>query len=188
MIRYYITDRRMLGGVEPLLENIERQILAGVDWIQLRENDLSSSELLDLARRIVARAGGTRILINSRLDVALASGAHGIHLPSHSPSPAEYKRVAPHLTVGVSCHNRAELVRAEQEGADYAVLGPVFPPLSKRTSEQAMGLRAFGELARTVSIPVIALGGITPAVILTCANAGAAGIAGISLFQGRDIE
>ena len=159
-----------------------------MDWIQLREKDLGTLELLDLARLIVARAGKTRILINSRLDVALASGAYGIHLPSHSPSPAEYKRVAPHLTVGVSCHNRADLVQAEEEGADYVVLGPVFSPLSKRTTERALGLEAFAALARSVNIPVIALGGITQAAIPACASAGAAGIAGISLFQGHDIE
>ena len=185
MIRYYITDRRGLGGVEPLFENIERQILGGVDWIQLREKDLSSAELLALARRVIARAGQTRVFINSRLDVALAAGAAGIHLPSHSPPPAEFKRIAPHLLVGVSCHNHAELVAAEAEGADYAVLSPVFPPLSKPPEGAALGLKGFTELARAVSIPVFALGGIRGAMIPILACAGASGVAGISLFQGR---
>ena len=176
----------MLGGVEPLIENIERQVLAGVDWIQLREKDLPTRELLALARRIVAMAGLTRILINSRMDVALAAQAHGIHLPSNSPPPSAFKRGAPHLTVGVSCHNRDELVRAEQEGADYAVLGPVFPPLSKKTAGVALGLDGFAGLVQAVRIPVIALGGITEASIPACERAGAAGIAGISLFQGGE--
>ena len=186
MLRYYITDRRTLGGVAPLNENIERQILAGVDWIQIREKDLSARELLELGRRAVALAGAgrTRILIHSRMDVALAVGAHGIHLPSHSPPPSEYKRAAPHLIVGVSCHNRAELVQAEQDGADYAVLGPVFPPLSKQADGAVLGLDGFSRLARSVRIPVMALGGNTQASISACEQAGAAGVAGISLFQG----
>ena len=185
MIRCYITDRRGLGGVEPLFENIKRQISDGVDWIQIREKDLSTTELLDLARRVVATAGPTRVFINSRLDVALAAGAAGIHLPSHSPPPAEFKRIAPHLMVGVSCHNQAELVAAEAEGADYAVLSPVFAPLSKPLEGVALGLEGFIELAGAVSIPVLALGGITRAMIPAFACAGAAGVAGISLFQGR---
>lgn len=183
MLRYYITDREGLGGIEPLLKNMERQILAGVDWIQVREKDLSARELLALARRVVQLAGRTRVLINSRLDVALASGAQGIHLPSNSPPPSQFKRLRPSLSVGVSCHNRAELIRAQEEGADYALLGPVFPPLSKKTGSHGIGLKQFAELAAEVRIPVIALGGITTESIPDCQRAGAAGVAGISLFQ-----
>ena len=174
----------MLGGVAPLLQNIERQILAGVDWIQIREKDLPTRELLSLVRRAVAVAGRTRILVNSRMDVALAAQAHGVHLPSNSPPPFLFNRGAKHLTIGVSCHNRDELLQAEQEGADYAILGPVFPPLSKKTDSVALGLEGFAELVRAVRIPVIALGGITEASIPACEGAGAAGVAGISLFQG----
>lgn len=188
MLRYYITDRHTIGGLAALFENIERQILAGVDWIQLREKDLTTPQLLDLARRVVQRAGQTRVLINSRLDVAMATGAHGVHLPSHSPPPSEFKRMAPHLIVGVSCHNRAELLAAKREGADYAVLGPVFPPRSKKLEGMPIGLGQFAELARTVRLPVIALGGITPETIPACERAGAAGVAGISLFQDQGIE
>lgn len=188
MIRCYITGRHALGGGLPaLLANIKRRVLDPVDdrvdWIQIREKDLSTGELLELSRQVVAMAGQTRILINSRLDVALAAGAHGVHLPSNSPPPSSYKRAAAGLMVGVSCHNRAELLRAEDEGADYALLGPVFPPLSKEAG--AMGLDQFGELARAVRIPVLALGGITPGSIAACERAGAAGIAGITLFQGH---
>ncbi len=183
MLRYYITDRNGISGVEPLLKNIERQILAGVDWIQIREKDLSTSELLALSRRVVQLAGRTRVLINSRLDVALASGAHGIHLPSNSPPPLQFKRLKPGLSVGVSCHDRAELIRAQEEGADYALLGPVFPPLSKSTKSLGIGLKQFAELAAEVCIPVFALGGITTASMADCQRAGAAGVAGISLFQ-----
>ena len=181
--RYYVTDRNTLGGVAPLIENIERQILAGVDWIQLREKDLPTPDLLRLARQVVGMAGRTKIVINSRLDVALASGAYGIHLPSHSPPPSSFKRIAPHLAVGVSCHDRAELVAAQEEGADYVFLGPVFAPRSKVPQGPSLGLERFAQLVQSIKIPVIALGGITLADIAACERAGATGVAGISLFQ-----
>jgi thiamine-phosphate pyrophosphorylase len=188
-LRYYITDRLALGGVGALIANIERQIAGGIDWIQIREKDMDARELLSLARRTVELADvspkKTRILINSRLDIALAAGAHGVHLPSNSARPDAFRRHAPRMLVGVSCHDREELVAAEAEGADYVVLGPVFPPLSKAVSGPVLGLERFAELVRTVKIPVIALGGITPESIPACERAGAAGVAGISLFQGR---
>ncbi len=185
MLRCYITDRRSLGGSEALLLNIERQIAAGVDWIQLREKDLEGRELLELARRVMALAAPhrTRVWINSRMDVVLACGAHGVHLPSRSPAPSEYKRAAPGLSVGVSCHDLAELQQAERQGADYAVLGPVFAPLSKSVAEPPLGLARFGELAGSVRIPVFALGGITEENIADCERERACGVAGISLFQ-----
>jgi len=185
VLRYYITDRQGIGGVERLLRNIERQVLAGVDWIQIREKDLSARELLALSRRAVelAASSKTLIFVNSRMDVALAAGAHGVHLPSHSPAPSEFKRCSKEMRVGVSCHNLEELQRAEGEGADYVVLGPVFPPLSKNSVSSALGLERFGELAREVKIPVLALGGVTEESIPACMRAGAAGVAGISFFQ-----
>ena len=185
LLRYYITDRRGIGGVAPLFENIERQILAGVDYIQIREKDLPSAELLWLVKRVVKRAGQTRVVVNSRFDVALAAGAAGIHLPAHSPPPSEFKRIAPGVIVGVSCHDRAQLVAAEQQGADYALLSPVFLPLSKKSDGKALGLDRFAELVRLVRMPVFALGGIEPETIPACERAGAAGVAGISLFQAR---
>ncbi|HEY3738833.1 MAG TPA: thiamine phosphate synthase [Bryobacteraceae bacterium] len=188
MLRCYITDRRMFGGsIDALIANIERQIAAGVDWIQIREKDLSGRELALLARRAVELAGnsrnGTRILINSRLDIALASGAHGIHLPSASPPASAFRPFARDLRIGVSCHNREELAAAEAEGADYAVLGPVFAPRSKAMEGPWLGLKKFEELVRDTRIPVLALGGITHENSQACIEAGAAGVAGISLFQ-----
>lgn len=192
MLRYYITDRRGLGGsVEALLANIERQIASErVDWIQIREKDLSGRELVAVARFAVELASnsrnGTRILINSRLDAALAAGAHGFHLPSGSPPASAFRPLARNLLIGVSCHNREELAAAEAEGADYAVLGPVFSPLSKAPEGPPLGLKKFEELARSAKIPVLALGGITRENSAACLHAGAAGIAGISLFQARE--
>ncbi len=182
MLRYYITDRRGVGGVEALLANIERQIFAGVDWVQIREKDLSARELLDLVRSAKKLTAGRALLfVNSRFDVAVAGGADGVHLPSHSIAVSEFRRFG--MRVGVSCHNLEELRRAERQGADYAVLSPVFRPLSKKIEGEALGLEVFGELARAVHIPVLALGGITEETIPLCEAAGAAGVAGISLFQ-----
>jgi thiamine-phosphate pyrophosphorylase len=143
--------------------------------------------LLGLAVEAVAMAQGTpvRILINSRLDVALACRAHGLHLPAGMTPPAEWKRVAgPGFLVGVSCHDWAELGEARSGGADFAVLGPVFAPLSKPTDSEPMGLAKFGQLARAADpLPVLALGGITLGDALGIEEAGGAGLAGITLFQ-----
>src|SRR4051794_20411633 len=107
MLRYYITDRKAIGGSDALLRNIARAVAAGVDFIQIREKDLSGRELLDLVRSAVAltHQTETRILVNSRADVAIAADAHGVHLPSHSIAAAEVRAVLPsHFLIGVSCH------------------------------------------------------------------------------------
>ena len=186
MIRCYITDRLAIGGVAPLLDAIARKIAAGVEWIQIREKDLSARELLDLTRRALALpgAGGSKILVNTRVDVALVAGAEGVHLPAGSVPPRIWRAIAPPgFLIGVSCHTVEEVRAAEAEGADYAVFGPVFAPLSKSSDLAPRGLAALAGSAQPVKIPVLALGGITRDRISACLDAGAAGVAGISLFQ-----
>lgn len=204
---YYITDRTQFPGDEParrtaLLTKMAEAVRAGVDYIQLREKDLTGRELEELAREAVATILATnqqplltRLLINSRTDVALAVGADGVHLRSDDVSPTHVRRVwreaiarssppaARSPVVCVSCHTAADVVRAEAEGADFAVFAPVF---EKRGAAPA-GLAALREACK-VKIPVLALGGIMVERAAACLEAGAAGIAGIRLFQENEIE
>jgi len=171
--RYCITDS---------LEVASRAANDGVEMIQIRAKELSARELADLVRGAVARAGGSKILVNTRTDVALACGAHGVHLPAGSMAPDVIRRIAPEgFLIGVSCHNIEELRVAEREGADFAVYGPVFPSVTK--SLTPMGLDAFRQAVAAVRLPVYALGGVTRENASACMAAGASGIAGISLFN-----
>lgn len=181
---YYITDGRELDG--DLLDVISRAVEAGVDWVQIREKHLSTRRLFELTQAAVALAHGTgtKILVNTRAEVALAAGASGVHLPAGSISPAEIRSIAPPgFLVGVSCHDTAEVSRAATEGADFAAFGPVFETASKRMYGPPRGLDALREVCADAGLPVLALGGIALKNAAACVAAGAAGIAAISLFQ-----
>jgi thiamine-phosphate pyrophosphorylase len=184
MIRYHITDRNQLGGVAPLLARIARNDAAGVDLIQIREKDLSPRELTALVREALFICRHARVIVNTRADVALACGAAGAHLPAGSPPPSAWRSIAPPaFLIGVSCHSLDELQRAAREGADYALFSPVFRPLSKPDGRPPHGLDGLRAACSAVPIPVYALGGITAENMIHCLQAGAAGVAGISLFQ-----
>jgi thiamine-phosphate pyrophosphorylase len=168
VIRCYIADRHLSG------------INQSFDWIQIRDKQLPARELVDLSEWLV---GKTKVIINSRMDVALAVSAAGVHLPANSPT-ARFRAIAPKgFLIGVSCHNLDEVREAEQEGADYVFFGPVFAPLSKQSDLAPRGIDGLAEAVRSVKIPVFALGGITLANSGDCERAGAAGIAAISLFE-----
>jgi thiamine-phosphate pyrophosphorylase len=185
-VRCYITDRRTLPADTPLLDSIARNLAAGIEWIQIREKDLSARELLDLTQRVLALPNpqDSKILVNSRVDVALAARAAGAHLPAGSPAPHRWRACTPPgFLIGVSCHTLDEVRAAEDEGADYAVFGPVFVPRSKAPGLEPRGIEGLAQAARAVRIPLLALGGITSANTQDCIQAGAAGVAAISLYQ-----
>lgn len=196
VLLYYITDSSQFSGnaseqKKNLLGRITQCALAGVDYIQLREKDLTTRELEELARRAVAAIPGgssTRLLINSRLDVALACGAHGVHLPANYLSASEARAIfaragRAHPIIGISAHSAAEVAAAESHGADFAVFGPVF---EKGGRTNPGGLAQLAASARG-SMPVLALGGISLENAGECLQAGAAGIAGIRIFQQGDV-
>jgi thiamine-phosphate pyrophosphorylase len=191
----YVTHRRALaqsggGGDHALLQKVRQAAAAGVDWIQLREKDLSGRALMDLARAAVAEAreSSARILVNDRLDMAIAAGAHGVHLGEKSlpAAPvAEWRRKsgAGDFLSGVSCHSLEAARTAEREGADYIFFGPVFATPSKEKFGPPQGIDRLRETCGAVRIPVAAIGGITAENASSCIRAGAAGIAAIRLFQ-----
>jgi thiamine-phosphate pyrophosphorylase len=197
----YITDRHQFAGdaaaqESRLLAKIGECAAAGVDYIQLREKDLTPRGLEHLANRAIQAippGSPTRLLINSRIDVALACGAHGVHLPSRDLSASEARvilaRAGRHgAVVSVSVHSAEEVARAEAHGADFVLFAPVF---EKGGTASLRGLEVLREvchrpLPATPPMPVLALGGVTLNNAAQCSSAGASGIAAIRLFQDFD--
>ena len=178
MKRYYITDRKAVGGFRPLLEVIRDQMHLGVDLIQIREKDISARELFEFTLAVLEvrdnqiRADARpRILVNSRADVALATGAGGVHLPADAP-----RETLPGLFVARSCHTLEE-VKASQ--ADVVTFGPVFESPHKGAPVGLAALKAACQSGKAV----YALGGVNWDNAAECMSEGAVGIAGIRLFQ-----
>jgi len=210
VLLYYITDRNQFpgGGVERrarLLDRIAQAAEAGVDWIQLREKDLAARELAHLAEDALRRIAPHRakLLINSRLDVALAVGAGGVHLTSADLSAGQARMVAAmaggsiegwEFLVAVSCHSASEVRLAATQGADFVVLAPIFEKILAAPQQvhgqsrlPGIGCEAIREAGRSVSVPILALGGVTLANAASCLAAGTAGVAAIRLFQEGDL-
>jgi thiamine-phosphate pyrophosphorylase len=156
---------------------------ADADFVQVREPGLEARALARAVRAWMA-VSGAEVLVNDRTDVALACGASGVHLRDRSISPARVRRIGPPgFVISVACHDGASVLRAASEGADYAVLAPIFAPLSKPASTSPLGLDALRSIALKAGIPVIALGGITAENASLCVEAGAVGVAGITMFR-----
>jgi thiamine-phosphate pyrophosphorylase len=194
----YVTDRKSLADGDVgagVLGKIRAAIAAGVDWVQIREKDLSGRGLLGLAQGAVAAEGGARVIVNDRLDVALAAGAAGVHLGRESLGARDVVRwcrggrAPADFVVGVSCHSLQDAREAEIAGAAYIFFGPVFDTPSKRGMGEPQGIARLGEICLGVKIPVLAIGGVSEENAGECIAAGAAGIAAIRMFQdARDAE
>jgi thiamine-phosphate pyrophosphorylase len=184
-LAYYITDRQSCSL--PILQQIQQAIEASVDLIQIREKDLATRQLLELASRALLLAKGSRskILINDRVDLALAVGLDGVQLGNHSVGTGTVRTQLgeKNLKIGVSVHSMDEFLLAAAEGASFATLGPIFATPSKSAYGPPVGLELLTKVCQCATIPVFALGGINLENYRSCLAAGAAGIAAIRLFQ-----
>jgi thiamine-phosphate pyrophosphorylase len=187
---YLVTDRRRLAPSSRTLHDeltalerfLDEAIAAAVDVIQIRERDLDVRPLTGLAARVHARArgAGARVLVSDRADVAWAAGADGVHLRADSVPAARVRGLSAGWTIGRSVHERDEA--SSVTGADYLLFGTVFPSASKPAAWPVAGLDALASLTASVSLPVVAIGGVTAARVAALAAAGAAGVAGIGIF------
>ena len=197
-ILYYITDSSQLGHPQQLLGRIRAAYAAGVDWVQIREKQMATPDLCRLVEQALAlpEKGNARLLVSERLDVALACGADGVHLPADSLPVAVVRNAVPagwpdkwpaNWVIGASCHSPGEVEAAAREGASFAVLGPVFPTPGKRPP---LGLEPLRKACLSMAprqFPVLALGGVTLENAGACLEAGAAGLAAIRLLQSTDV-
>jgi thiamine-phosphate pyrophosphorylase len=189
-----VSDRRRLSAkpdaVDRLVEIVGAAARAGVDLIQIRERDLSAAGLTALVQRCVAAVDGTssKVLVNDRADVALAAGAHGVHLRADSmPASAVRRLLASEALVGRSVHSLEEAAASRCEGrVDYLVFGTMFQTSSKEASQRLATIEELAHLK--IGIPVLAIGGMTVERAAVVSRAGAAGIAGIGLFIPPDHE
>lgn len=190
MIRCLITDGTAIrffqhpGDESRWLRNLEYWMDRGIEILQIREPSLEARALAVLTRQVLnlPNPHGTRILVNDRADVAIACGAHGVHLRDGSVSPATFAR--PGFTVTVACHDPKRV--AEIEGADYILLAPVFAPISKEYTGPVLGRQGLRVACSRTNTPVLALGGVTESLVPDCIAAGAAGFAAISYFASPD--
>lgn len=178
---YLISNRRQTGG-RPLVAALQAAAQAGVRAVQLREKDLNPREQYALAEEVrsVLDPLGAHLLLNDRADVACAAGAAGVHLATTSLTPQAVRRCHPSMLIGVSTHTLVEATFAEASGADFITFGPVLFTPSKAAYGEPRGLEALRAVCAAVSIPVFALGGITPERVSDCLHAGAHGVAAIS--------
>ena len=177
MIRYQITDGSAAADEQAWLDGLSPL----ATMIQIREPELEAGRLAELAREVLRRTSAA-VLVNDRADVAIAVGAQGVHLRRDSADAGRFRLIAPKgFLVSVACHSVEDVGRAASECVDFAVLAPIFSPRSKVGTRTPLGIGAIS-LAAKIGIPVIALGGITEENAAECLKAGAAGVAGITLF------
>ena len=183
-----VTDRTQTRGRE-LVAVVDECLAAGLPAVQVREKDLGAGDLAFLCRRLrpLTLDRGALLIVNDRVDVALAVGADGVQR-THASLPVEDIRalVDKRLRVGASVHSLEEAVEAEVKGADWVVFGPVYDTASKRVWGPPQGPARLERVAAALQIPVIAIGGVTPERVREVRGAGARGVAAISAILDTD--
>ncbi len=177
-----MTDRHQAGGRD-LLEIVNAALQAGVRAVQLRETDLTTRDLYQLGEKLLAmtRAVGAVLLINDRVDVAMALSADGVHLTRRSLPPRETRELlGPARLIGISCHSLAEVQEAVDGGADFIVLGPIFETPSKAAFGPPLTTALLREARARTSLPILAIGGIRGSRVPEVMAAGADGVATVS--------
>ena len=183
-----VTDRTQTRGRE-LVSVVGDCLAAGLPAVQVREKDLGAAELAVLCRRIRGLTQDTRalLIVNDRVDVALAVGAEGVQRTATSLTVEDIRAIADkRLRIGASIHSLPDALQAELEGADWLVFGPVYDTPSKRMYGPPQGLDKLARVAAAVRLPVVAIGGITPARVRDVRAAGARGVAVVSSILAAD--
>ncbi len=178
---YAITDRKVYG--KDFLGTLKKVLDMGVRMIQLREKGTSGREYYRLAKKVreLTKEYDALLLINERFDIAMAVGADGVHLPEESFPPSRVKVINPDLIVGLSAHSPESALRAQEEGADFVTISPIFKT-SSHPNAKPLSPGIIKETAKKVKIPIYALGGITWEKTKVCYKNGAYGVAGITMF------
>ena len=182
-----ITEAVSPDRFDRVVASVAAAARGGVHLVQIRQHSLDGGPLMSLVRASIQALAGTqtRLVVNDRLDVALAAGAHGVHLRGDSTAASRVRAITPcGFLIGRSVHTAAEAVSVSSAGGlDYLVFGTTFPTTSK-PGRQAAGVEALAEVCAATALPVLAVGGVTPANFAEVARSGAAGFAGIGLFAG----
>jgi len=185
---YYLITDRSLCHKRSLAETIRQACEFGIRAVQLREKDLSGRELFELAKQLRSETHtlGSKLFINDRVDIAIASGADGVHCRENSLSPRVIRQLSSDLLIGQSVHSLQAARKAEQSGVDFIVFGPVFDTPSKRKYGSPQGIEKLSKLTSKIKTPVFAVGGINPKRAKQCRHAGAYGVAGISSIMAAE--
>ena len=185
---YFITDRNLTKS--SIIEDVKAAIKGGVKILQYREKWLSTKEMFIEARKIrdICRENGVLFLVNDRIDIVLGVDADGVHLGQEDLPCNIARRLLGNKIIGVTVHNIEEAIKAEEDGADYVSLSPIFPTTTKEDAGDPVGIELIKKLKSSVRIPVIAIGGINKNNLVDVIKAGADGVAAISAIIPKDVE
>ena len=185
---YLVTDRLLAGG-RPLTEVVAAAVAGGATVVQLREKHCTTRDFVELARALKNQlhGSGVPLIINDRLDVALAAGADGLHLGQQDMTIADARRLLPPgMVIGISAESLADAIAAEKEGADYLGISPVFATATKVDAAPPLGLEGVAAIRATVRLPLVGIGGINVENVTSVIAAGADGVAVVSAIVAAD--